>query len=111
MGAWWDYVQQVSGGASQVDIAKKVDISSATVSRWKTNDAAGDPAPVAAFARAYGHPVLEAFVAAGFLTEEEAGVTRVQLPNDLSRRSPDDIRMEIERLVDELRRRIEEIER
>jgi transcriptional regulator with XRE-family HTH domain len=107
MGAWWDYVQQVTEGASQIDIAKKVDISSATVSRWKTNAAAGDPAPVAAFARAYGRPVLEAFVAAGFLTAEEAAVTEVQLPDDVSSRTPDEIQMEINRLVRELQRRAE----
>jgi transcriptional regulator with XRE-family HTH domain len=106
MGAWWDYVQQVSEGASQVDIAKKVDISSATVSRWKTNAAAGDPAPVAAFARAYGRPVLEAFVAAGFLTAEEAGVTQIQIPDDLTLQDAKVLLDQLQRLIAEVARRI-----
>lgn len=67
---WWGYVMSTARGARQDDIAKKTKITAPTVSRWRT----GTPSPEAAarFARAYGRPVLEAFVAAGFLTAAEA---------------------------------------
>jgi transcriptional regulator with XRE-family HTH domain len=71
---WWDYVQQVAKGAKQADIAERAGVNQVTVSRWKKGAESARPENVAAFARAYGRPVLEAFVAAGFLTAEEADV-------------------------------------
>lgn len=47
-------------------------VDQATVSRWQRIGAPPRPENVAAFARAYQRPVLEAFVAAGFLSKEEA---------------------------------------
>jgi transcriptional regulator with XRE-family HTH domain len=67
---WWKYVLKTSGEASQVEIAQRVGISPASISRWK--ESAPKPENVAAFARAYNRPVLEAFVAAGFLSADEA---------------------------------------
>jgi len=56
-----------------VAIAKAAGVQASTVGRWA--DGGGvDPAQAARLARHYGHPVLEAFVEAGFLTEEEARV-------------------------------------
>lgn len=69
---WWDYVQQVAKGAKQADIAERAGVNQVTVSRWKKGAESARPENVAAFARAYGRPVLEAFIAAGFLTAEEA---------------------------------------
>lgn len=71
---WWDYVQQVAKGAKQAEIAEKAGVNQVTVSRWKKGADSARPENVAAFARAYDRPVLEAFVAAGFLTAEEANV-------------------------------------
>jgi transcriptional regulator with XRE-family HTH domain len=67
---WWRYVTEVAGGDSQAKLARRTGLSPATVSRWQ----GADPRPhnVAVFAAAYGRPVLEAFVAAGFLTEQQA---------------------------------------
>lgn len=70
MSTWWEYVTQVGGGASQAVIARRTNLSPATVSRWQGSEP--HPRNVAAFALAYGRPVLEAFVAAGFLTDEQA---------------------------------------
>lgn len=67
---WWQYVNHIAGGATQEAIARKASISAPTVTRWRTSTPR--PENVAAFARAYGRPVLEAFVAAGFLTSDEA---------------------------------------
>lgn len=82
---WWDYVQQVAKGAKQAEIAEKAGVNQVTVSRWKKGADSARPENVAAFARAYDRPVLEAFVAAGFLTAEEANVRpdTVQALSDL----------------------------
>jgi transcriptional regulator with XRE-family HTH domain len=69
---WPQYVARMSGGETQAAIGHKIGVSSATVSRWSTF--APKPENVAAFARAYDRPVLEAFIAAGFLTAEEAAI-------------------------------------
>lgn len=66
---WWSYVTQVSGG-NQTEIAYKVGVSVPSVSRWRTS--APKPQNVVAFARAYDRPVIEAFIAAGYLTEADA---------------------------------------
>lgn len=92
---WWQYVSTVGGGASQAAIARRAHLSPATVSRWQS----GEPHPrnVAAFAIAYGRPVLEAFVAAGFLTEDDARAQVVRI---------DRAALTDDELVDELRDRL-----
>ena len=67
---WADYVKSVAGTDTQAVIGQKTGVSAATISRWSVF--APKPENVASFARAYRRPVLEAFIAAGFLTEEEA---------------------------------------
>lgn len=69
--SWYAYVQSVAPDAPQKTLAAAAGVDGSTVSRWK-NGFAPKPENVAAFARAYNRPVLEAFVAAGFLTAEEA---------------------------------------
>lgn len=68
---WVNYVNSVVGTDTQALIGQKTGVSAATISRWSVF--APKPENVAAFARAYRRPVLEAFIAAGFLSEEEAG--------------------------------------
>lgn len=67
---WIEYVSDIARGDTQTEIGYKTGVSGPSVSRWK--ESAPRPESVAAFARAYHRPVLEAFIAAGFLTEEEA---------------------------------------
>ncbi|WP_225754689.1 helix-turn-helix transcriptional regulator [Actinotalea sp. Marseille-Q4924] len=82
---WWQYVERVSSGAAQGDIAQAAGVSGPTVSRWRSGKQGVDPGPAARFARAYGRPVLEAFVAAGFLTPEEAKAkVLINDPQDLT---------------------------
>lgn len=71
MNAWWAYVTEKSGSDAAPPIARKLGIDQSTVNRWRTS--IPQPERVALFARTYGRPVIEAFVAAGFLTAEEAG--------------------------------------
>lgn len=70
--SWAAYVKRISNGAQNNVIARAAGVDPATVSRWLTTDSPGHPSNVAAFARGYDRSVLEAFVAAGFLTEVEA---------------------------------------
>ncbi|VEW13511.1 Uncharacterised protein [Brevibacterium casei] len=76
---WNDYVARVAEGETQATIAAKLGVSGPTVSRWKKFGPR--PENVSTFARAYGRPVLEAFVAAGYLTPEEAGETPTAAPS------------------------------
>ncbi|KAB8186947.1 XRE family transcriptional regulator [Nonomuraea phyllanthi] len=78
--SWWTYVQQIAGQASAREISRRTGIGQTSVNRWQ--HASPKPENVATFARTYERPVLEAFVAAGFLTEEEAGTT--EIPTDLT---------------------------
>lgn len=75
---WSSYVRQVVGTDRQTDVARKTGIDQTTISRWLNPTAAGttriSSQSVARFARGYDVPVLQAFVAAGFLTPEEAGM-------------------------------------
>lgn len=94
---WWQYVQKISGGESQRQIAARLGLSPSTVSRWDETPARADN--VAAFAREYGRPVLEAFIAAGVLTYEEARAT-ITVP-DIGQLSADELLAEIRRRIGE----------
>jgi transcriptional regulator with XRE-family HTH domain len=73
--SWAEYVKRTIGGDNQVAVAAKTGITQSTVSRWLAGQKTpGEPAVVARFAQSYGANVLEAFVAAGMLSEEEAGI-------------------------------------
>jgi len=78
---WWRYVERISAGDDQKAIAAKAGIDQSTVSRWKSSKSPGKAENVAAFARAYERPVVEAFVAAGFITGEEAGERPAAAPS------------------------------
>lgn len=73
---WSTYVKRMTRGQTQQQVADQAKVADqTTVGRWRRGTTSPkDPAVVAAFAQAYGAPVLEAFVAAGFLTREEAGM-------------------------------------
>lgn len=95
--AWWAYVQKRAKGESNSRIAQAVGVTPSSVSRWGSGSMP-DPAQAAAFARAYGRPVLEAFAAAGFLTPQEARERPSTSP------SVDDLTDE--ELLDEIRKRM-----
>jgi len=93
---WWTYVTEITAGATLESIARQVHVSQGTVSRWQASTP--KPGTVAAFAKAYGRPVLEAFVAAGLLAPEDAE----ERP---SQRHPITT-YDAEELADEVRRRL-----
>lgn len=107
---WMDYVTEVAKGETQASIGLRIGVSGATVSRWGTF--APKPETVVAFARAYGRPVLEAFIAAGFLTAEDAGERPIGRP-DISQFDLDELLAEIRKKFVELagHRKLEEYRR
>lgn len=83
---WSEYVRATIGSDQQVQAAKKAGVNQTTMSRWLNGGQAGAAENIAGFARGYSRPVLEAFLAAGFLTPEEASarvtITRYEQPDD-----------------------------
>lgn len=96
---WNEYVKRVIGNDKQIDVARKSGIDQTTISRWlnpSTDATRRTSQTVAAFARAYDRPVLEAFVVAGFLTSDEAGVPSEPVV-DLSTIAKDELLAELNR--------------
>lgn len=98
--SWWEYVVRTSGTDSPKAMQARTRIEGPNFSRWK-----GGHTPkvemVAAFARAYGRPVLEAFVAAGFLTAAEARQRPAAVPSVGS--------LANDELLDEIRKRLADV--
>ena len=68
---WWKYLSSLMGNETATEAAKKSGISSSNFTRWKKG-ARADPDFVVKVARAYNADVLEALVAAEFITAKEA---------------------------------------
>lgn len=70
---WWEYVQRVTRGATQSEIARRLGLGQTSISRWQR----GEPRPenVRAFAKAYNRPVTEAMIAAGYMEPEDVPPT------------------------------------
>ncbi|MBG9328404.1 hypothetical protein I4J35_05995 [Corynebacterium belfantii] len=73
---WWTYVESVIGDDNFKTASQKARFNQSAFTRWKRG-ADADPAFVVKFARAYGKNVLEALVAAEFITAEEAALKEV----------------------------------
>jgi transcriptional regulator with XRE-family HTH domain len=72
---WGNYVSQLADGENQKAIAARLGVDQGTVSRWLRGESSPkNTAVVAHVAQVYGSNVLEAFVAAGMLSPEEAGM-------------------------------------
>lgn len=94
---WWQYVERVTGGASQVVIAAATGVDKTTVWRWKADKAKPRPEVAIQLARAYQRPIAEALAAAGTITPEEAGVTEVIVKMGPSELDDDDLIREVRR--------------
>ncbi|WP_242890752.1 hypothetical protein [Actinomadura litoris] len=68
---WWKYVCETAGTDNQSTIAARIGRHPSSLNKWPQG-ATPRVESVRAFAEAYDRPILEAFVAAGLLTEEEA---------------------------------------
>lgn len=74
---WREYILRVAEGDSQKEISRRTGVDQGTVSRWmnpKPGKVTIGPESVKKFARGYSRDILEAFVAAGLVTQDEVGV-------------------------------------
>lgn len=65
---WWDYVQRISAHATNKEVADAAGCNPSTVSHWKNGERPRADV-VAALARAYQRPPIEALMVAGYLGE------------------------------------------
>lgn len=98
---WWQYLQRITDGATQVAIAAAADVDKTTVWRWKADKASPSPEVAIRLARAYDRPVTEALVASGAITADEANITEITVAG-----KPADF--DDDALVDEIRRRLQQ---
>ncbi|WP_141575962.1 helix-turn-helix transcriptional regulator [Actinomadura sp. WMMA1423] len=68
---WWQYVVRHAGTENQSEIARRIGRDQSSLNKWPQG-AKPRVESVRAFAEAYRRPILEAMVAAGILSEEEA---------------------------------------
>ncbi|MBU3749663.1 MAG: helix-turn-helix transcriptional regulator [Mycobacterium sp.] len=71
---WGEYVKRVTPGKTQSEIAALAGIDQTGVSRWLNGLSTPRVDSVIRFARNLNRPPLEALVAAGYITREEAGI-------------------------------------
>lgn len=95
---WWEYVQRTAGDETQAQIAARIGITGPSVGRW-SRGSNPDPDVAARFAREFGRPVLEAFIAANYLTPEEAGEQPSAVPS-LTELSHDELLAEVRRRME-----------
>ncbi|HPY25393.1 MAG TPA: helix-turn-helix transcriptional regulator [Mycobacterium sp.] len=95
---WAQYVRRATQGTTQVQLALVTGVAQTAIGRWLRGETAAPRAEsVVAFARAIGKPPVEALVAAGYLTSQEAA-QRIEVTRAINDYSTDD-------LLEELRRR------
>lgn len=97
---WWDYITEIIGDSTYSQAATKAGFDKSAFTRWKKG-ARADPDFVVKIARAYDANVLEALVAAEFITEAEAKLREIKVGgitlNDATN----------EQLTDEILRRLQ----
>jgi transcriptional regulator with XRE-family HTH domain len=72
---WAEYVKRVAPGKTQGEIAALAGIDQTGVSRWLSGQSVPRIESIIKFARNLNRPPLEALVAAGYITPEEAGIS------------------------------------
>lgn len=97
---WSEYVRRVVGALTQAQVAEKSGVASSNIGRWIRGEPGLPRAEtVIAFARAFNQPPMEAMVAAGYFTAEEASSTTrtplseysyAELIAELQRRNPEE---------------------
>lgn len=98
---WEGYLRALTDGDPQVEIARRSGVGQTVISKWLTGKTVGKPGNVAAVVVAYGGNVLEAFVAAGYIKAEEAGLEGRLIEPDLRSVPNDELAAEVtRRLVD-----------
>lgn len=79
--SWATYLKEHTQGEVGRVTAEKLGVTESNISRWRRGGQVPDARHVVQFARVYGRPVLEALVAAEFITEAEAKVRPSAAPS------------------------------
>lgn len=95
---WWSYLRGITNGASNVEVARKVGFHESNMSKW-SKGSKPDFEFVVKIAHAYRVNVLEALVAAGYLSEADANLREVKV--GLSDLSTADLAREIAARLDD----------
>lgn len=75
---WPEFVRRVTGAMPQAKVAEVTGVAQTNIGRWLRGETDAPLAStVVAFARRLGESPLEALVAAGYISPEEAGATPV----------------------------------
>lgn len=109
--AWREYVLAVVGDDPQVDICYKTGIDQGTISRWlRPREGRRVPSismqSARAFAKGYGVSAMEAFLAAGLISEEEAGMRVSPLAQPVSGMSNQELSRLLRTVTSEVQRRL-----
>jgi len=97
---WGEYVRRIAGKMTIAQISNSSGVAQTNVGRWLRGER-GQPKPesVIAFARAFNRPAVEALVAAGYISDDEAQIpartplsqySYRELIEELQRRNPED---------------------
>lgn len=89
-------MQDLSAHATQKEIAAVTGIEQTSISQWKRGLGTPKWQSVVAIARAYHRSPVEAFIAAGYITEDEAAQV-VKLPTPASELSTEELLAELGR--------------
>jgi transcriptional regulator with XRE-family HTH domain len=96
---WAEYVRRTTASMTQTEVAELTGVSQTGIGRWLRGETAAPRAEsVVSFARALGQQPVQALVAAGYLTADEAAAT-IEVRRPLHSYHTD-------ALLDELRRRV-----
>ncbi len=76
---WPQYIARVAVGMSQKEIAAAAGIDSSGVSRWRSGENMPRAENVIAFAQSIGREPVEALVAAGYLTPDQAHAVVIEV--------------------------------
>ena len=93
--AWITWINEVSDNASLRQVALKIGVAPSTPTRWKDYPPRMDA--IVAIARAYGAPVADGLLAAGYVTEGELRAPRPE--RDLGRFSATELLAELTQRV------------
>jgi transcriptional regulator with XRE-family HTH domain len=101
---WWAYVDRITSGVPQKDVAEAAGLDPSGVSRWKSGKTKiPHVEKIVQFARKMGDSPLNALVAVGYLTPDEAASDVVQVGTSLNDFRDDAI-------VDEIRGRLHRLD-
>lgn len=97
---WARYVRDHAENLNQLEIAAKTGIAQSNVGRWLRGEPGLPKAEsVVALARAFNQPPIEALVAAGYITEAEAGVKARETRTPLTEYTDRELVAELSRRV------------